>query len=287
MRIILSRKGFDSGSGGCPSPIFPDGSMFAMPIPYEPSPVRYEDLRWQGRELGALVERLTKGKVLRRTGAHLDPDLRTEMRPRLPGWKPSLGQHKIAQAHLKKHGVGTGDLFLFWGLFRRFDEQTGWAGERRHVIWGWLRVGEVVSVDETVRPGLARGEWRWLSDHPHLSFKRDPSNTLYVAADKLSLPGEKGRGLPGAGAFGFDAAERQLTRLDADSPLTWSLPSWFLPGCRSPLSYHRNPERWAVEGQRVALQAARRGQEFVLDTHEYPEAVGWTLGLLAATAASS
>ena len=25
MRLILSRKGFDSSSGGCPSPIFPDG----------------------------------------------------------------------------------------------------------------------------------------------------------------------------------------------------------------------------------------------------------------------
>lgn len=28
MRIILSRKGFDSAAGGCPSPILPDGRLF-------------------------------------------------------------------------------------------------------------------------------------------------------------------------------------------------------------------------------------------------------------------
>ena len=32
MKIILSRKGFDSGSGGVPSPIFPDGQLLS---PYQ------------------------------------------------------------------------------------------------------------------------------------------------------------------------------------------------------------------------------------------------------------
>ena len=32
-KIILSRKGFDSTAGGKPSPIFPDGSIFSLPIP--------------------------------------------------------------------------------------------------------------------------------------------------------------------------------------------------------------------------------------------------------------
>src|SRR5271165_5241514 len=185
--------------------------MFSMPIPYEPSPVRYENLRWRGRALGDLVETLTKGKVRRAQGAHLDPDLRPEMRPRLPGWKRSLGQHKAAQGHLKKNGVGAGDLFLFWGLFRRFHE-AGWVGQRRHVVWGWLQVGEVVSVDETVRPALERGEWLWAADHPHLALKPDPSNTLYVAADHLVLDGDPVRGLAGAGVFDYASpGRRQLT----------------------------------------------------------------------------
>ena len=32
-KLILSRKSFGSGSGNCPSPIFPDGTMFSLPIP--------------------------------------------------------------------------------------------------------------------------------------------------------------------------------------------------------------------------------------------------------------
>ena len=41
MRLILSRKGFDSANGGCPSPIFPDGSMLSLPIPSRSAPHRY------------------------------------------------------------------------------------------------------------------------------------------------------------------------------------------------------------------------------------------------------
>jgi len=33
MKIILSRKGFDSTYGGFPSPIFEDGRMISLPIP--------------------------------------------------------------------------------------------------------------------------------------------------------------------------------------------------------------------------------------------------------------
>jgi hypothetical protein len=33
MKVILSRKGFDSGYGGIPSPVLPDGTMLSLPIP--------------------------------------------------------------------------------------------------------------------------------------------------------------------------------------------------------------------------------------------------------------
>jgi len=280
MRIILSRKGFDSGSGGYPSPTFPDGSMVSMPIPYERSPVRYSDLRWRGRDLGELVERLTRGKVLRTDWAHLDPDLRPEMRPRGAGWRPALGQLKSAQGHLARNGVCAGDLFLFWGLFRRFDDERGWVGPRQHVIWGWLQIAEVVPVDRKLRTALANGDWQWAADHPHAEFDPDPTNTLYVAAGELQLLDGLGRGLPGAGVFDFDSPGRQLTAAGASAPGTWSLPLWFLPGQRRPLTYHANPLRWTVDGERVLLRAASRGQEFVLDAAEYPDATAWAAGLL-------
>jgi hypothetical protein len=34
VRIIFSRKGFATSSGGIPSPIFPDGTLFSLPIPH-------------------------------------------------------------------------------------------------------------------------------------------------------------------------------------------------------------------------------------------------------------
>jgi hypothetical protein len=39
--LILSRKGFDSGFGGRPSPVLPDGRMVSLPIPEDPSPVSF------------------------------------------------------------------------------------------------------------------------------------------------------------------------------------------------------------------------------------------------------
>ena len=36
MKLIFSRKGFDSSAGGIPSPILPDGRMISLPIPANP-----------------------------------------------------------------------------------------------------------------------------------------------------------------------------------------------------------------------------------------------------------
>ena len=33
MKVVLSRKGFDSANGGIMSPIFEDGTMVSFPIP--------------------------------------------------------------------------------------------------------------------------------------------------------------------------------------------------------------------------------------------------------------
>ena len=127
MRLILSRKGFDSAAGGCPSPIFPDGSMIALPIPDKRSPIRYGDLKWRGRNLGDVVSKLTRGTQRSDYRAHLDPDLREDICRQQAGWLPTLGQHRAAQGHLRNQGVGVGDLFLFWGVFRAVDDELKWV----------------------------------------------------------------------------------------------------------------------------------------------------------------
>lgn len=263
MKLILSRRGFDSASGGCPSPILPDGAMLALPIPDTRSPVRYCDLSWNGRDVGELVERLTKGRIRADSGAHLDPDLRRDVVRRARGWRPVLGQCASAQGHLHNQAVGVGDVFLFWGLFRMVDDRLRWCGAPMHAIRGWLEVGEVAHVDTDVRPKLE--QWRWAARHPHLAFETDATNTLYVAATREGS----------AGFFPTYSPARRLTAAEAPSPSLWSVPGWMVPGGRKPLSYHANAERWSTSRGHALLQAAARGQEFVLDGSLYPEAKTW------------
>ena len=73
-KLIISRKGFDSGSGGCPSPIFPDGTMFSLPIPSGDEEM-FEDLQHGDIDVASVVRGVTNGRMSDRNLIHLDPDL--------------------------------------------------------------------------------------------------------------------------------------------------------------------------------------------------------------------
>lgn len=274
MKIVLSRKGFDTGSGGCPSPIFPDGSMLALPIPDKQSSVRYQDLIWNGHNLGELVATLTKGRQRADYRAHLDPDLIHGLRPRNSHWRPVFGQTGAAQSHLANQSVGVGDLFLYFGLFREVDERRRFipSSPARHILWGWMQVGEVIPVNDH------REQLGWAEGHPHLNIIGDRRNVMYVARERLNLPGAAN--LPGAGVWpGFDPV-RQLTAPGAKCS-TWRLPAWFRPeGRRSTLSFHGKASAWTACEDGVLLQSVGRGQEFVLDVEDYPEAIDWCAAFL-------
>lgn len=171
MKLILSRKGFDSSAGGVPSPIMPDGRVVPLPIPDKGSPISYSEINFDSASIAALVHDLTKGRIPPHYGAHLDPDLARESLPRLPGWRPLFGQTGTAQGHLRNNGVGIGDIFLFFGLFRRVKEIRGnytWdIGARpRHLIWGWMQIGGIL--EPRVSPPK---DCEWAMYHPH--YNRD------------------------------------------------------------------------------------------------------------------
>ena len=44
---------------------------------------------------------------------------------------------------------------------------------------------------------------------------------------------------------------------------------------RTPVTYHSNKTRWQLEDDCALLKTAGRGQEFIIDCAEYPEAVSW------------
>jgi len=282
MRIILSRKGFDHSFGGKPSPIFPDGRMVSLPIPARMSPIRYREIRWQEYNLGSLAADLTNGRISESFFAHLDPDLREESLPRSPGWRPIFGQAGAAQGHLQKNNVQAGDLFLFFGLFRQViqaDGRLAWdkGAPQRHVLWGWLQIGQAVRVAE-----CNPSEYEWARYHPHFHGVRTANNTVYFARQSLSLPGVAAGTVPGAGVFPFFSERLALTPATATRLTEWELPLWFYPrdGMRA-LTYHSDVTRWHRTESCAGLRAVARGQEFVLDMGDSPEAVAWLMTLLA------
>ena len=115
LKIILSRKGFDSSNGRVPSPILPDGRLVPLPIPSTRDPHTCDEVKINDIPLGPLVEDLTACKIARTRPCHLDPDLDAASLPRLAGWLPAFGQIDAAQTHLARHDIGAGDLFLSSG----------------------------------------------------------------------------------------------------------------------------------------------------------------------------
>ena len=279
MKIVLSRKGFDSSSGGVPSPIFPDGKILSLPIPDRSSGIAYDEIAgncWA--TVGELVQQLAGISQTHR--AHLDPDLAAQSFPRAEGWRPIFGQVDSAESHLKNQMVGPGDVFLFFGLFRPVEKlRSEWryirGSKSIHAIFGWLQIADRVAVSDWPTTDA------WAQYHPHFTGGRNSNNVLYVANNRLKLHRENGIDRAGAGAFHSLSERQKLTAPDSSRPGLWLLPDWFHPDNRaSVLSYHRDLSRWQRCQGGVTLSSVSRGQEFVLDCEDYPEAVEWMSSIL-------
>jgi len=282
MKIILSRKGFDSGIGKVPSPIFPSGDMCSLPIPESlPSrhSKRYREIRAGALSLGTIVSDVTGGRVKPTVYAHLDPDLNPLSILRPKNWRPIFGQAGVAEKHLQNQGVQEGDIFVFYGWFRQVERVSGTYryvpnAPDLHVIFGWLQVEQRLPIDFLSDIPV------WALEHPHCKPRKYRDlDSLYISTSHLYLP-ERDVCLPGAGVFSQFAPELCLTA-PLQSRSVWRLPQWFYP--RHPntsLSYHGDPNRWKRDGETVLLQSVSRGQEFVLDCQEYPEAIEWLSQLL-------
>lgn len=257
MKVILSRKGFDSSVGGHPSPVLPDGMMLSLPIPSSNDSLAYDATTSpDGRTCADVLADLGGRDRIAGKGAHLDPDLIPGSRPRRPGWRPSFGQIGAASGHLRNQGVGPGDLFLFYGWFRPTESVAGrlqfkQAGEGVHAIFGYLQVGEVIRTAEGDDvPG-------WLADHPHASAHRvkKSTNAIYVAAETLSWDTET----LGAGVFRF-RPELVLSK-PGMSRSCWALDRNIFGGVD--ISYHSH-DSWH-DG---FFKSYPRAQEYVISSNE-------------------
>lgn len=194
MRIIFSRKGFDSAAGGGPSPIV-DERPLTLPIPDAKglSRTTYGDLG-----LGDHAWRASRGKYDASSHCHHDPMFCND-------GTAILGQVGAAQGHLARQQVSQGDIFLFFGLF------AGGGEASHHRIFGYLEIAEVIRLADAPPAVLRRFQ---ALDHPHAIGMHGRNDTLYMG--------------PGAVARRASPALRLSVK---DGPVgMWHRPPWLRRG---------------------------------------------------------
>ena len=163
MKVILSRKGFDSSCGGQASPILPDGTLLSLPIPSN-DVHKYSELSWGCLSYLDIIKQLKHKTTLNeRSHCHLDPDLRATTLLRTDRWKPAFGQTGSSLTELRDNGVKEGDLFLFFGWFKKteyYNEQLRYIPKspNLHVIYGYMQIGNIVDSVSQIP--------EWLKYHP-------------------------------------------------------------------------------------------------------------------------
>jgi Nucleotide modification associated domain 3 len=299
MRLILSRKGFDSDRGGAPSPIFTSGTMVSLPIPSKKSNIPYNQVSKAGMNLGQIVGAMPACGATSSSAVHLDPDLEINSLQRGNGWRRCFGQANAAQGHLAKQGIGKDDLFLFFGLFRHVDvanitsimngKMAYLSGSPVHVLFGWLLVDYKIDLQWTPDQSPS-----WLAYHPHVKHQSQylKKNTVYIAKDTLGSLDPSLAGLPGGGAFDQFKPGLLLSDPTKQSCSAWKLPDWFMRHTDDPtkrLTYHppvmpkSRQNRWTnLSNGFCQLQTVGQGQEFVLDCdHYHPCAKPWAVNILS------
>jgi hypothetical protein len=265
MKFILSRKGMDSAAGGFANPILPDGTLLSLPIPDESTDIRYSDLDYYGKGYHKIISEI-KGDIIklenkkitldRKTTCHFDPDIRKDASIRASSWKGIFGQMGAAQSHLNNKNVDVGDVFLFFGWFRRTIEIDGKLRfdpadkNGRHIIYGYMEIGEINKADDAskIEP--------WMKYHPHAekTHLQGTGNTIYLPSRKLSLDDR-------LGGFGvFDYSDSLVLTKSGYSRSKWDLPELFK---NVNMSYHTE-KSWKED----YFKSTDRGQEFVIENND-------------------
>ena len=277
MKIILSRKGFDSQYGKINSPILPDGTLLSLPIPQQNDTIKYDQLIYQDKTYLQIINDLSPNwnkNYPNEQTAHLDPDLRIDTyKDRKTGWRAIFGQSAAAQGHLNKQGVGIGDIFLFFGSFAKtkiINEKYTYVKELdypngSHIIFGYLQIGEIHRANQNNEfPNLPE----YAKQHSHANREyRDhkgnerKKNCMYITSDKLTSLDSS---LPGAGTLKYSKS-RILTKKGMKKSM-WDLPMDIFK--KQKISYHSEKSIFPNY-----FQSAAKGQEFIIDANE--EIIEW------------
>ncbi len=275
MKIILSRKGFDSSYGGYPSMIFENGIMQTLPIPNAKDSIKYADILCpaENKNLYEVMKRVNSKircktwiELSQESTCHLDPDIDYRSIKREKGWRGCFGQGAAAQSVLKNNMIGEGDLFIFFGWFNKcYTSSNGLLkfdkGDGMHVLYGYLQVDSVIYTAKDEIPS-------WLMYHPHVSERHilKENNCIYIAKEFCTWNSKR----RGYGVFNY-SDQLRLTKV-GESRSKWDLPEIFR---NVDITYH-SKDSWKDD----YFQSAHRGQEFVVNEND--EIQDWAIKLIEA-----
>jgi len=263
MKIILSRKGFDSKYGGVPSPIMPDGTLLSLPIPNvgddKKANIEYKNLQFEDTNYAQIIAALRKEKKDKflYEKCHLTPFLRKELLPRSEKWQQGYRQSEQSLSHLLNQKVEKDDLFLFFGWFRDVEKIDGKYqyvrnSKGRHIIFGYLQVGDILA-------NPTGEQFPWSIPQEHLGEKIK-NKAFFVARPTLSWDETK----PGAGVLKYKP-ELVLTK-EGMPRSCWKLDD-FMNNEDIKISFH-NENSWRKDekGKVDYFKSAEIGQEFVISS---------------------
>lgn len=275
MKIILSRKGFDSSAGGCASPILPDGTLLSLPIPGV-SKTKYSDISYRGEKYSEIIEKLNHSFFESNVETcHLDPDIRKNVRRNpIADWQPAFGQTDNAQGQLRNAGVDVGDIFLFFGWFHSVDENYRYIEYKKRnptndfyryaelqVVYGYMQVGKIINDPEEIK------NYYW---HPHSEGNYGKNNTLYIPSEKLLISG-KDYG-SGYGILDFD--EKRVLTKEHFSRANWERKEFLLP------DKVYGDKKNSSSKPRETIYYAGQWQELVIN--ESPGLLEWVVDIIKA-----
>ena len=276
MKIILSRKGVDSGNCKASNLVIFDcqgkSEMIMIPIPSSNDKIAYKDVTFsKDKEKDLYVKNYLKNfKIDLSSLCHIDPNLSNYLDEM--NFLGSVGQIESSQSHLMKQEIQKDDLFIFFGKYeiQKFSQtKVEKIAKDKHIMFGYLQIGEIICPNSLKNEERASYEekYPWIKNQPHWNFekyKNKKSNRIYIAREKCSFD----ESIKGFGIFNF--SEDLILTKNGRSIYKWELKK---PLMNLKITYH-NESNYKED----YFQSASRGQEFVIEKNEKAEK--WAVELI-------
>lgn len=276
MRIILSRKGVDSGNCKASNLVLFDcqgkSEMIMITIPSSNDKIAYKDVTFsKDKEKDLYVKNYLKNfKIDLSSLCHMDPNLSNYLDEM--NFLGSVGQIERSQSHLENQKIQKDDLFIFFGKYeiQKFSQtKVEKIAKDKHIMFGYLQIGEIIYPNSLKKEERASYEkkYPWIKNQPHWNFekyKNIESNRIYIAREKCSFD----ENIKGFGMFNF--SEDLILTKNGRSISKWELPK---PLMNLKITYHN--ESNCKENY---FKSASRGQEFVIEKNEKAEK--WAVELI-------